>query len=251
MVDLIPERKGIYLFLLPDLKVGYVGSSNNLKRRYLEHIGVIKGGNKLIKDQVARKNKIEYMILEFCDGYANKDLKLIESNWIKLFRSKGLNLINVSEPTLEPIYDEPKAIIAYDKNTLQFVQRWESFNKAAKDLKVSCTSICSAVYKKPNKTAIRGVFTCKNLYLFLEETFSENILKEVVEQRLLSKAQRHKNKQLKVNQYDKQGNFIKTWDSIIDVEKSEIAFHSHVSSCCRGKLKTSGGFIWRYAEESE
>jgi excinuclease UvrABC nuclease subunit len=31
MVDLIPERKGIYLFILPDLKVGYVGSSNNLK----------------------------------------------------------------------------------------------------------------------------------------------------------------------------------------------------------------------------
>jgi hypothetical protein len=66
------------------------------------------------------------MILEYCDEFTTKDLKLIESNWIKHFRTKGLNLINVSEPTTEPIYGESKAIVAYNVKTLEFVGEYSS-----------------------------------------------------------------------------------------------------------------------------
>lgn len=52
----------------------------------------------------------------------------------------------------------------------------------------------------------------------------------------------------KVSQFDKEGNFIKTWDFITQVEKELGISHTHISSCCRGKRKTAGGFVWKYAE---
>ncbi len=52
----------------------------------------------------------------------------------------------------------------------------------------------------------------------------------------------------KVSQFDKEGNFIKTWDFIKQAEEELGISHTHISNCCRGKRKTAGGFIWKYAE---
>lgn len=53
----------------------------------------------------------------------------------------------------------------------------------------------------------------------------------------------------KVNQYDLKGNFIKTWDSAFDMERHLGILNNHIGSCCKGKRKTAGGYIWKYAEE--
>lgn len=54
-------------------------------------------------------------------------------------------------------------------------------------------------------------------------------------------------KQKPILQFDLNGEFIKKWDSIIDVER-ELGFkHSNISSYCLGKKKTAYGFIWKYA----
>ena len=50
-----------------------------------------------------------------------------------------------------------------------------------------------------------------------------------------------------VIQMDKEGNFIKEWSSILLAQK-ELKI-SHISACCKGKTKTSGGYIWKYKEE--
>lgn len=57
----------------------------------------------------------------------------------------------------------------------------------------------------------------------------------------------------KVNQYDKNGNFIKQWESIIEVERQLGIKNEHIGQCCRKvkKYKTAGGYIWKYAEEVE
>jgi hypothetical protein len=50
-----------------------------------------------------------------------------------------------------------------------------------------------------------------------------------------------------VLQYSLEGNFIKEWDSIKEIEnKLKIL---GVSGVCRGKCEQSGGFIWRYKTE--
>lgn len=52
-----------------------------------------------------------------------------------------------------------------------------------------------------------------------------------------------------VLQFDKNGNFIKEWKSIIDAERELEYKKSHISQCCKGKIKTSHGYIWRYRDE--
>ena len=46
------------------------------------------------------------------------------------------------------------------------------------------------------------------------------------------------------------GSVIRTWHSMSDVRRELGIKHCTISDCCRGKQKTSGGFIWRYLEES-
>lgn len=53
----------------------------------------------------------------------------------------------------------------------------------------------------------------------------------------------------KVNQYDLQGNFIKTWDSISEIEKEYNVTHTAIRFCCLNKIKTCKGYIWRYANK--
>ena len=73
---------------------------------------------------------------------------------------------------------------------------------------------------------------------------------------------------IKINQYDKQLNLIKQWNSIMDIER-ELGFnHTNISKCCKwyecnnnldkwyenhtgSPLKTYKGFIWKYYKEIE
>lgn len=50
-------------------------------------------------------------------------------------------------------------------------------------------------------------------------------------------------------QFDKNGNFIKEWASTMDVQRELHINHSNIIKCCKSKLKTTGGFIWKYKEE--
>lgn len=53
---------------------------------------------------------------------------------------------------------------------------------------------------------------------------------------------------LQVNQYDLDGNYIKTYNSIVEASKAVNVYKSNISACCKGKLKTSAGYIWKYSE---
>ena len=46
-----------------------------------------------------------------------------------------------------------------------------------------------------------------------------------------------------VNQYTLDGEFVREWESYRECKRNGF---NHVSECCRGKLKSCGGFIWRY-----
>ena len=50
----------------------------------------------------------------------------------------------------------------------------------------------------------------------------------------------------KVNQYDLQGNFIKTWNSMSDIERQVNIPRSSISLNCKWKLKTAWWYIWKF-----
>lgn len=49
-----------------------------------------------------------------------------------------------------------------------------------------------------------------------------------------------------VLQYDLEGNLIKEWPSLNEVERQLGCNHSHITTVCKGERKTAGGFIWKY-----
>ena len=56
----------------------------------------------------------------------------------------------------------------------------------------------------------------------------------------------------KVNQYKLDGTFIRSWDCINDIQREYGYFNSQIGKCCKGILKKSYGYIWRYNDiESE
>lgn len=55
----------------------------------------------------------------------------------------------------------------------------------------------------------------------------------------------------KVYQYDKQGNLLKIWESVHEVNRQtgfDIAF---LARCCRGKRSAAYGYIWRYEKGAD
>ena len=51
-----------------------------------------------------------------------------------------------------------------------------------------------------------------------------------------------------VNQIDKQtGQVIKTWPCTMEVQRVLGIANPNISACCSGKIKSCGGYIWRYA----
>ena len=49
-----------------------------------------------------------------------------------------------------------------------------------------------------------------------------------------------------VLQYTKEGVLLKEWYSMAEAARKTGIAHQNISKCCRGKLKTSGGFIWKH-----
>jgi hypothetical protein len=56
----------------------------------------------------------------------------------------------------------------------------------------------------------------------------------------------HIERQKPILQFTKDGEFIRDWDSIIQVSKELNINSSHICSCCKGRKKSAYGFIWRY-----
>ena len=51
-----------------------------------------------------------------------------------------------------------------------------------------------------------------------------------------------------VIQFDLDGNFIKEWESMSDVQRQIGIAVGNISMCCNRKAKSAGGFIWKFKE---
>lgn len=52
----------------------------------------------------------------------------------------------------------------------------------------------------------------------------------------------------KVVQYDTQGNVIKIWQGLADVEKELGLYRGNIYKCCNNQRAKTGGYMWKYLE---
>ena len=53
----------------------------------------------------------------------------------------------------------------------------------------------------------------------------------------------------RVNQYDRNGNFIRSWNGYVEIKEALGIPCQSVCGCCKGRCPTAYGYIWRLAGE--
>lgn len=54
-----------------------------------------------------------------------------------------------------------------------------------------------------------------------------------------------------INQYSKSGKFIKCWSFMSQISQELGINVSNICNCCKGKIKSVGGFVFKYAKEEK
>ena len=57
------------------------------------------------------------------------------------------------------------------------------------------------------------------------------------------------NIKIPILQFDKNGTFIRRWNSGSEIEKETCINAGNISLCCSGKRKSAGNYIWRYEQQ--
>lgn len=122
-----------------------------------------------------------------------------------------------------------------------------SLNKSGKQKTFNVHSLVGMTFLKVEKGKVinhkNGIMT-DNMSENLEcITYKENTQHAI-------KTGLQKTHPVKVNQYDLQDNFIKQFASILEASDDTGANDRHISAVCRGKRKTTGGFKWKYVNET-
>ena len=59
-----------------------------------------------------------------------------------------------------------------------------------------------------------------------------------------------KKNSIPILQFTKDGTFVKEWPSTKEAERQLGIPQSHICHCLKGRLKSTGGFVWQYASSS-
>lgn len=120
-------------------------------------------------------------------------------------------------------------VFCFNKNK-ELVAEYLSIQDAARCVGIAHSIIQQELHKSP-KTLSGGFYWAAG-----------PILGETKEYSNLGRAK-------KVNQYNRQGKYIMTYDSTGIAAKAVGGVPSHIGECCRGKIKTYKGFVWKYVED--
>ena len=129
----------------------------------------------------------------------------------------------------------------YDLNG-KYIKTWECAKDAALELKMSNSQII-ACCKLKRKSA--GGYQWRYFNGSIDDIQPYEVKRLVGELNpMYGKASPHRKK---VYQFNKNGELIGEFDSLIKAESVTGVNFKDISSCCLGKYKSAGGYIWKYA----
>lgn len=276
-----------YIYALIDPKteaVKYVGQTDNIKRRFNDHISSSlnpkSDSYETYKARWIRKLSSENLkpiieILEECDDYNQSNQR--EKYYVNKFTVEGYNLTNsyvsdvteFSEVTKEKMSKAKKGkkleeIVGAEKAEelrLYYAERArkDNFNK----------SFDPEVREKISNT-LKIHFTNKENHwaygLKMDEQHREKLRKsklnnpknvgnrkprtEEQKQKVRNSVMGMKIKRCKIEQYEMNMVLVKIWDSMREIERYDDSLRrNQISKCCKGIRESYAGFIWRYKED--
>ena len=212
--------------------------------RHKSDLNCIRHSNKHLQNSWNKygQDNFKYEIIEKCNLEEIDDREIY---WINYYDSinKGYNLCKGGsgcrgyKHTEEEIMkmrmiQKPKKVIQFDLKG-NFIREWISVSQASKELSLYKRAIKNAS-ERNNKVKTSGKF----IWMYKDENDEIGLHEYYLSERKLNTK--------KINQYDKNMNFIKTWDSIKQICEENNWSSLSIRNNCKGITKISHGYIWRY-----
>jgi len=228
----------------------YVGlTSMPLKYRWKQHTDYasMNGTSEISKAirQFGKENfKCEILETFFTNFFAKAGeiywMDKLQTNY-KLYPDKGYNMMPGGNSSCDFIFNEEyyvikskkhkgkKQISQYDLDG-NFIRTYESLKEATQELGKGNVS--------------RDLFTSNHQVggFLWRYTSKCNDLK-------IKPYERQKSRERQINQYDLQGNFIRTFRSLTEASKLLKIGHTKISLVCSQQRKSAGKFQWRYKDD--
>lgn len=235
------NNSGIYCILnIINSKI-YVGSTVDLKTREQTHFSHLR--NKAHHNQYLQsafnkygENNFIFTVLEFVEDTTI----LIQKEQLYIQKFSPDVLYNINPNAASNLGIKHKNAHKNNCKVYQFsmdgvlIKEWKSIDDAATSLNIPWQNI-RRMCEKTTMIVNNVEYLSKSAGGFAW-SYDKNC---VVPQ--------YKNKK-KVGQYTIDGIFIKEYESTTEAQKQLKFTHLHVSDVCKGKRKSSGGFIWKYVE---
>ncbi len=271
----------VFIYSLEDPKtkeIRYVGKTiQKLEKRLTAHIYESKHRRNYKCNWIKKLNKNgDIPVIKFIDIVSDDDWEFWEMYWIEQFTAWGFNLVNEtpggegyrhSEETKEKIKkaNSGKNHYFYGKNhseeskkkisiSLGGNQRAKGF-KHSDEMRKKVSEKGRERYKinpmtEEHKKKIADSNRLVKSTTEAKEKVSERMKKycknnpEKIDKRIKELAELNKNNSRPIFQYNKQGVFIKKFNSIREASKETNIVSSNIYRCANGIRKTCGGFKW-------
>ena len=131
---------------------------------------------------------------------------------------------------------------------------WLYCDKCANNSRVVeiCKMWNSGLYKNTEEIACQlGIHRCTVIRALNKGSIQNMTRYDGNKEVLRTLQQNSKIKRRKICQYNKDGKLLKIWNSITEISSSLKLKSPNIINCCKGKQKTCGGYIWKYADEVE
>ena len=221
------------------LKTSYYGSNKELKE------DIKKYGKKNFKRELI-EDKIETI----------EKLNERENYWIEFYNSRNPKIGYNKSLYAWPFFSGCKhTIISKNKQSLStrktYIENPNIKNKISKSLKKyhknnpniskNHSEYLKNLHIKHPEIRIKMGISQKKRYEKIENTpmYGKHHSKKTKEKMSIIHSK-------KVYQYDKKGNLLKVYKSVVEAAKINNLHRQTISACCRNELKTSGNYIWQY-----
>jgi hypothetical protein len=242
------EKNFIYTLAHPVTgEIRYIGKTNNLKRRFSQHLsnhGLLEKSKKNNWIISLLKQKI-VPIMEILEETTDDNINELEIFYISLFKSWNFRLLNMTdggdsgymnkgrvnsrETTMKKIINNPnrRSVGQYDlQNNL--IREYHSVREAEKELLIARSTICS-VCKGKRKTAGRFIWK----YIDRINNF------EILEQKKINLIKYNKPKKetnyKKIKVFNLKGELLELCDSMNQVVKKYNCHRELIQNCCDKK----------------
>ena len=215
-VVLYKEDKHKYCYVHRLVAQAFIPNPQNLPQ--INHISEIKSDN--------RAENLEWCTAKYNLTYGTKIQRMMQHpNWKK----------TIKKAIKKGVEKTSKKVLCFTKQG-KLIAEYSSTHEAARKLGISNGNISSCCKERKGFKSAGGY-----LWRYKEENHIYNISYGKITGKTFKK----------VLQLTKVEEFVAEFPSIIEAARTLGIDQSSISKCCKGKLHSAGGYLWKYKEEVE